>query len=104
MTQATPLTIETDAGTHLGQYTTDGVLQIHIFQPARGSQPPLFAVYAIDDLDVARREIGALLDGEQLPHDANVTSRLTSAIAAGTGARISKVEFGQPGIQNKTAA
>ena len=82
------ITIQTAAGPATATVQEPGqVIQIHVMTAP--GQPPMFAVFPVETgREAAIDAVRVALDSGALPSDANITDRVTGAIAAGTSSRI----------------
>ena len=68
----------------------NGFIEIHVMHAA--GQPPFFVVLADSMANKVISTIRSLVDGVDLPSSTDITDMVDGAQAAGTGARIEKVE------------
>lgn len=92
------LEIETTRGIALAQVDAGGFIQIHVMSAC--DQPPFFIVLGGAMADKVQSTVKALIEGGPLPSSANITDRVEGAVAAGTGARIAKVEVVTPQVDH----
>ena len=77
----------------------NGFIEIHVMHAA--GQPPFFVVLADSMANKVISTIRSLVDGVDLPSSTDITDMVDGAQAAGTGARIEKVEASASRIGNE---
>lgn len=87
------LEIDTARGVALVQVSCDGAfIQIHVMHACH--QPPFFVVLGEAMASKVQSTVKALIEGDPLPSDANITDRVEGAVQAGTAPRVVSVSLG----------